>query len=61
MALKNGGGPVRLAPAMVGVSNILCDVPEGWHSIAADNSRSMEEDRATRKFLYSNFPSRIEG
>ena len=53
------GGTVVVATTS-GISSSVSDVPEGWHTIAAENSRAMEEDRATRKPLYSNSPSRIE-
>jgi uncharacterized membrane protein len=40
----------------VGISDRNCDVPEGWHELAAENSATMEIEKATMKYLclYSN-------
>jgi hypothetical protein len=59
--LTNGGVSERWPPVTLGCSNNVCGVPEGWHAIAAENSRAMEEDRVTRKPLCLSSPSQIEG
>jgi hypothetical protein len=34
-----------------GISDCTCDVPEGWHTVAKENYRVMEEDRATNSAM----------
>jgi hypothetical protein len=31
------------SPAVSGISSRACDVPEGWHAIAEENSRNLKE------------------
>jgi len=46
--------------AVVGVSDCVCEVPDGWNAIAEANSLALEEDGATRKSLDSGLPLQIE-
>jgi hypothetical protein len=43
-----------------GISDGACEVPAAWHGIAAANSRTLEEDRTTKKSLGSSSQTQIQ-